>query len=174
MTIMLPEDKPRLFINRTMAGQLLAARLLHLKKEKGIVLAIPRGGIPVAREIAEVLSWPLGVIWIKKIGHPYNPELAIGAANADDIELNQNAGNIPQDYIEERVRQIRTTFNEQQMYIPAHARNPDIRNKHIILVDDGIATGSTMLTAIRFLRKKNPSRIIVAIPVAPHDACRHI
>jgi putative phosphoribosyl transferase len=171
---MLTEDKPRLFVNRTMAGQLLATRLLHLKKEKGIVLAIPRGGIPVACEIAKLLSWPLGAIWIKKIGHPYNPELAIGAASADDIELNQNAGNIPQDYIEERVKQIRATFNEQQMYIPEHARNPDIRNKYIILVDDGIATGSTMLTAIRFLRKKNPSRILVAIPVAPHDAVRHI
>jgi putative phosphoribosyl transferase len=171
---MLTEDKPRLFINRAMAGQLLATRLLHLKKENGIVLGIPRGGIPVACEIAKLLSWPLGAIWIKKIGHPYNPELAIGAASVDDIELNENAGTIPQDYIEERVKQIRTTFHEQQMYIPEHARNPDIRNKYIILVDDGIATGSTMLTAIRFLRKKIPFRIIVAIPVAPHDAVRHI
>ena len=171
---MLPEDKTRLFINRAMAGQLLATRLLHLKKKNGIVLGIPRGGIPVACEIAKLLSWPLGAIWIKKIGHPYNPELAIGAVSIDDIELNEYGKTIAQEYIDERVKHIRAKFHEQQLYIPQHAQDPEVLNKYIILVDDGIATGSTMLTAIRFLRKKNPSRIIVAIPVAPHDKVRHI
>lgn len=167
---MLSEDKTRPFANRAMAGRLLATKLLHLKNEQGIVLGIPRGGIPVAREIADALNWSLGLIWIKKIGHPYNPELAIGAASVDDIELNEYATKIPQDYIDERVKQIRSTFNRQQQNFPEYARSMDVHNKSIILVDDGMATGSTMLTAIRFIRKKKPSRIIAATPVAPHDA----
>ena len=165
---MQPEEKSRIFVNRTMAGQLLANKFLHLKKEKGIVLGIPRGGIPVAYEIAKALAWPLGTIWIKKIGHPHNPELAIGAVSMDDVELNEYAGPIARDYIDEKVKQIRSAFIRQQQALPENARNPNVTDQHVLLVDDGVATGSTMLTAIRFLRKKNPARIIIATPVAPH------
>jgi len=171
---MIPENKTHHFSNRKVAGELLAQKLIFLKDQQGIVLGIPRGGIPVAYEIAKTLAWPLGAIWIKKIGHPHNPELAIGAVSMDDIELNEYAENISRDYIDERVKQIRSAFIQQQQYFPKNSCNPLVYNKCVILVDDGIATGSTMLTAIRFIRHKKPSQIIVATPVAPNDALKKI
>ncbi|MFN5335319.1 MAG: phosphoribosyltransferase [Bacteroidota bacterium] len=157
------------FQNRKTAGRELAEKLVSYKSFPGIVLGIPRGGIPVAHEISHALHWPLGLVWVKKIGHPFSPEMAIGAVTETEVLLGADQ-TLSDPYIQSAVKGIRDRFTEMKMIIHDPTDKMDIRNKHIIIVDDGIATGHTLLAAIRHLRKKDPVKIIVAIPVAPHDA----
>jgi putative phosphoribosyl transferase len=157
------------FLNRKTAGRQLAEKIAAYKSNQGIVLGIPRGGIPVAHEISHALLWPLGVIWVKKIGHPFSPEMAIGAVTETEILLSEEQ-TISDPYIQSAVEGIRDRFREMKQIIHDPTEKMDFTNKHIIIVDDGIATGHTILAAIQHLRKKKPAKIIVAIPVAPHDA----
>jgi putative phosphoribosyl transferase len=157
------------FLNRKTAGRQLAEKIAAYKSNQGIVLGIPRGGIPVAHEISHALHWPLGVIWVKKIGHPFSPEMAIGAVTETEILLSEEQ-NISDPYIQSAVEGIRDRFREMKQIIHDPTEKMDFMNKHIVIVDDGIATGHTLLAAIQHLRKKKPAKIIVAIPVAPHDA----
>lgn len=157
------------FLNRGTAGKELAEKLAIYKDKSCVVLAIPRGGVPLGFEISKTLECPLGLVWVKKIRHPLSPELAIGAVSPDDtfIEYNSIASDL---YIHSEIERIRARFNEMKKTMEDPTCNTDLKNKIIILVDDGIATGHTISAAIRLLRKKMPAKIIVAIPVAPYDA----
>jgi len=157
------------FLNRKMAGQELAEKLLGYKHETGIVLGIPKGGIPVAYEISKELNWPLGLIWVKKIGHPFSQEMAIGAVTESEYFLSEEQ-EISDPYILSCIEGIRDRFTAMKKIIHDPTEKMDFRNKYIIIVDDGIATGHTIIAAIHHIRKKNPVKIIVTIPVAPHDA----
>lgn len=163
-----------MFKDRIDAGALLAKELLKYKNTKTILLAIPRGGVPVAHTIAKVLSLPTSLVLVKKIGHPINKEYAIGAVNLDDYFINdQNA--IEASYIEQEVNRIRKRLKEmQQQFIKRKNNNLLIEGKNIILVDDGIATGNTIISAVHLIRKKHPRKVIVAAPVASKNTVEKI
>jgi putative phosphoribosyl transferase len=154
-----------MFKNRSEAGKLLAKLLFQYKNDSPVICAIPRGGVPVANEIARALNAPLNLVFMKKIGHPSNKEYAIGAAGIEDfyISPDENASPI---YIKEEVSRVRERLNEMKEKFLKNTKQTDIKNKVVIIVDDGIATGKTIAATISVLRKSFPKKIIVATPVA--------
>ncbi len=159
-----------MFQNRTKAGQALAKMLLPYQKHDVIVLGIPRGGIPVAYEIAEILNKPLGIVLVKKIGHPINKEYAIGAVSLEDHIIIPNI-NVSEAYINDEIDNVRKRLLQMKAYFKGrdYSKIP-LKDKVVILVDDGLATGYTMLNTIRLIKKTQPKKIIVAIPVGPKES----
>ncbi len=157
-----------IFANRTEAGKLLSEKLLGYKGTDTVVLAIPRGGVPVGYEIANRLQLPLGILLSKKIGHPANKEYAVGSVSLDSVIINERL-QLPEPYIENEIVRLRKLLLEKQLLYMGNENFPDVEGKNVIVVDDGIATGSTVLVSIAMLRKKNAGKIIVAVPVVPSD-----
>lgn len=167
-----------MFIDRRDAGRQLARALEKYKNTNAIVLGIPRGGVVVADEVAQTLNLPLSVIILRKIGAPGNPELAIGAtAGHGLVVLNDEAVSalgISQEYIDRAVlKQNEEIANRQQKYL-GNNPYPEVEGKTIIIVDDGIATGSSAKAAILAIKKKNPAKVILAVPVAPPDSVNRL
>jgi len=165
-----------MFANRRSAGRQLSARLQHLREEKPVVLALPSGGVPVGFEIAEGLDAPLDIVLVRKIGVPWQPELALGAVvNGADPQtiINRNLAAelaIDEDYItSETARQLQEIERRRKVYLGNRSPVP-LAGKTVILVDDGIATGSTARTALRAIRNAGAGKIVLAVPVAPKDA----
>jgi putative phosphoribosyl transferase len=160
------------FRDRTDAGRLLAARLhLYAGRPDTIVFALPRGGVPVAAEIAETLRVPLFVLVVRKLGVPGQEELAMGAITSGGKRLINrdvtSALNIPESEIDQVAwHETRELLRRDRLYSRGQPM-PDVRDKTIILVDDGIATGSSMVLAVQALREQEAGRIVVAVPVAP-------
>ena len=162
-----------LFTDRKQAGIQLAAALLDHKNEKGIVLGVPRGGVPVAYEVAHILGWPLEIVLSKKIGHPMNPEYAIGAVSMNDRFVRFEEG-VSQDYVDAETKRIRIRLREMlDKYMGGRPLTP-VGGKTVIVVDDGIATGSTLLITIKLLRSQGASRIIIAAPCSSDSAWRKL
>ena len=162
------------FKDRVEAGKELALHLEKFKNEKGIVLGLPRGGVVVAKEVANKLGWPLDVFISRKISLPLNPEYAIGAiTETDTVKLNEqlisSVGNIETSYIEEEVKRQEDEAQRRKNLFRNGEDLPDISDKTVILVDDGIATGFTVFAAIEALKKLKPQKIIIAVPVAPAE-----
>jgi putative phosphoribosyl transferase len=155
--------------NREEAAELLADRLEQYRGQKGVVLAIPRGGLPVAAPIAKRLGMPLEVIVSKKIGHPSNPEFAIGAVSLDDVEVDYRS-DVSQEYIAAEAARLQESIREKYQLFMGDRQPVDVRDRIVILVDDGIATGKTLLSTVNTIKKKHPRKIIVAVPVAPASA----
>jgi len=167
-----------LFRDRTEVGKLLADRIIGMKFENPIVLAIPRGGVPVAKEIALSLGAKLDLVITRKIGYPGQPEFAIGAVTQDgELILDENIVRdygISKEYLkEESARQKKEITDRMQKYRGGRPY-PDLAGKIIIIVDDGIATGNTMLAAIESVKRKKPAKIILAIGVAPPETVRRL
>ncbi|MCL9808184.1 phosphoribosyltransferase [Flavobacterium luminosum] len=160
--------KDNRFKNRTEAGLLLSKQLSEYKNTNAVVLAIPRGGVPVGHIIAKELQLPLSIVLSKKIGHPNNKEYAIGSVSLDTV-ITENHTEIPPEYIENEIISLRKKLREKQKQYMGHQNPIDVTNKNVILVDDGIATGNTVLVSIRMLRKSKPAQIIVAVPVVPYN-----
>ena len=163
-----------MFRNRQHAGELLAALLPTYRSQSNtIVLALPRGGVPVAAVLARELGLPLDVFPVRKLGAPGQPEYAMGAIAVNGlVALHQHAIahlNIPQSAIEAVIaREHEELFRQERTY--RESRPPLIlAGKTIIFVDDGLATGYTMLAAIRAAREQHPARIVVAVPLAPSE-----
>jgi predicted phosphoribosyltransferase len=154
--------------DRIEAGLLLSEKLKKYQNSDTIVLAVPRGGVPVGYVIAKSLHLPLDIVLSKKIGHPNNKEFAIGAVSSDSMILDEHP-NIPKKYIDDEIIRLRQLIKEKYELYMGNRKPLDIKGKNIILVDDGIATGNTLLASINMLRKKNPAKIIVATPVIPYD-----
>ncbi|MDE3245855.1 MAG: phosphoribosyltransferase [Acidobacteriota bacterium] len=163
------------FRDRRHAGRLLAKALLHLKTEAPIVLALPRGGVPVAAEAALALEAPLDIVVVRKIGAPFQKELGVGAlVLLDRPEVVWNLSLLAElGLIESR---LRSDVEEQE--IEARRRlalyrgdrpTPDLKGRTVVLVDDGLATGITAQAALQGLRRAQPARLVLAIPVAPPD-----
>ncbi len=139
----------------------------------GIVMAIPRGGVPVAYTIAQKLGLPIEVIITKKIGHPVNKEYAIGAASLTEYFVVPHK-EVTQEYIDEELKTIRIRLKEMYKKFLGDKTPETLTDKTIIIVDDGMATGNTILCTVNVLKKSNPGKIIVAVPVASQDAVERI
>ncbi|WP_161889110.1 phosphoribosyltransferase [Pontibacter russatus] len=155
--------------NRETAARLLAERLEKYRGQQGVVLAIPRGGVPVAAPIARHLGMPLEVTLSKKIGHPANPEFAIGSVSLDSVQVDTRA-DVPQAYIAAEVERIREGLRQKYSLYMGNRKHVPLHDRVAILVDDGIATGKTLLATIDLVKKEQPRKIVVAVPVASPSA----
>ncbi|WP_137109988.1 phosphoribosyltransferase [Rhodobacter sp. SY28-1] len=163
------------FPDRRAAGQALAPRLSHLRGPGTLVLGLPRGGVPVAAEVATALNAPLDILLVRKIGMPENPELALGAIAGpagETLILNEalvlRSGLGPAG-IEARAAPERAELARRRALWGGGVEMGAVRGKTVILVDDGVATGATMRAAIAAVRSGEPARVVVATPVAPPD-----
>jgi predicted phosphoribosyltransferase len=153
--------------------------LLKYRDEPDVlVLALPRGGVPVAFEVAKALEAPLDIFLVRKLGVPGHEELAMGAvADGGVVVLNEDVVgplHIPQDIIENATRRERQTIQQQREKYRGGQPAPTINDRTIILVDDGLATGSTMRAAVAALRKQGPKRLVVAVPVGAAETCAEL
>ncbi len=172
----MPQTISRPFRDRVNAGKVLAE---HLRKYTGrpdvIVLALPRGGVPVAYEVARALGAPLDVFIVRKLGVPGHEEYAMGAVASGDVRVvNEDVirGLGLNDVAIERVaaRELAELNRRERLY-RGDRQEPDLKGRTVILVDDGLATGSTMKAAVKALRARGPARIVVAVPIAAADTC---
>jgi len=162
-----------MFHNRLEAGLLLAAKLKKYKNDPGIVLAVPRGGMPVAYAVARELGLPVEVILTKKIGHPMNKEYAIGAASLTDHFVVPHEG-VTEEYIEQELQRIRSRLKEMHTRFMGDKEPEKLEGKTVIVIDDGIATGNTLLGTVNVLRKSNPAKIVIGVPVASETAVQKL
>lgn len=168
-----------LFRDRLDAGRKLAGKLDGYKGQDNLlVLGLPRGGIPVAYEVAEELNAPLDIFLVRKLGLPGHEELAMGAIASGGVRvLNQevvHALNIPPKVIDTVAEQEQQELQRREQAYRGSRLTAQIRGKTVILVDDGLATGSSMLAAVEALRPQRPARLVVAVPVAPPETCEKI
>jgi predicted phosphoribosyltransferase len=154
--------------DRKEAGLLLSEKLEKYQDTDTIILAVPRGGVPIGFEIAKNLNLPLDIILSKKIGHPLNKEYAIGAVSLDSTIIDEHP-EVSNTYIEAEIKHLRELLQEKYAVYMGNRKPIDVKGKNVIIVDDGIATGNTLLASINMLRKNNPKKIIVAVPVVPAD-----
>jgi putative phosphoribosyl transferase len=169
--------KMTVFSDRKEAGKILAAKLADYA-EKAIVVAVPRGGVVVGYEIAHKLRVPLDVIVPRKIGAPFNPELAIGAVTEDgtmilDNQLVEYLG-VSESHIREESERQRQEIKRRLRAYRGDTEAPRLMGLHVIVVDDGIATGATIRAALASLRKKEPKSVVLAVPVAPPSTIRNL
>jgi len=158
-----------MFHNRIAAGYKLASRLKKFTNGNGVVMAVPRGGVPVGYVVAKELNLPLSLALVKKIGHPGNKEYAIGAASLTDSYVIPHEGVSP-GYIDAAVEQVRERLEEMQRKYLDHNRQEPVTGRTVIIIDDGIATGNTLLATVEMFRREHPAKIVVAVPVASRDA----
>ena len=169
-----------MFRNRREAGRILAPRLQHLAGERPVVLALPRGGVPVAYEIARALHAELDLLLVRKLGAPGHEEVGIGAVvDGADPQIVLNEAVMRQiapspDYIRAEVmRQLRELERRRQLY-RGDRKPPEVAGRTVIVVDDGIATGGTIRAALRGLRKSGPDRLVLAVPVSPREVAEQL
>jgi predicted phosphoribosyltransferase len=136
-------------------------------------LAVPRGGVPLGNCIAKKFKFPMELLLTKKIGHPMNEELAIGAVGLDTYMVDYNY-EVPDTYIESQIIKIRQSLLERHKKFMMGREQVDLEDKIAIIVDDGIATGNTLMTAIKMVKKKNPAKIVIAVPVAPPETANKL
>lgn len=157
-----------MFVSRRQAGTQLASRLKKIKMKDPIVLALPRGGVPVGFEISKALKAPLDVVIVRKIGAPLHPEFGIGAVTEDGFYLLdpknvEESGATPQQ-INEILKQEKAEVDRRKRIYRDNIPLPDLYNRTVILTDDGMATGVTAKVAVEYLNKQAPHQIIVAVP----------
>jgi erythromycin esterase-like protein/predicted phosphoribosyltransferase len=167
------------FHNRTDAGRQLAVRLSeYAGRSDVIVLALPRGGVPVAFEVATVLGAPLDVFLVRKLGVPSHPELAMGAIAAGGVEVLSEALirelGIPRALVQQVAVRERLELERRDRLFRGDRQPPIVRDRTVILVDDGLATGSTMEAAVVALRSQAPATIVVAVPVGARETCERL
>jgi predicted phosphoribosyltransferase len=162
-----------MFQDRIDAGLALSRHLQHYKRVNGITLAVPRGGVPVAFPIAQILELPLEIVLSKKIGHPRHKEYAIGAVSLTGKIVSPNAV-APADYIEQETINIREQLKEMYIKYMGNKKPTPVEGKIVIIIDDGVATGNTLLSTIDIIRNEHPKKIVVAVPVASQQAAKKL
>jgi predicted phosphoribosyltransferase len=174
---MLPASiRDEVFADRREAGRALAKHLMPFaQRDDIVVLALPRGGVPVAYEVATMLGAPLDVFLVRKLGVPQQPELAMGAIASGGVRiLNPEVVDwfgIPPDVVERVTRAEELELARREAAYREGRSSVPVGGKIVFLVDDGLATGSSMRAAVKALRRLEPARIIVAVPVGPSDTC---
>jgi putative phosphoribosyl transferase len=169
------EPRRRLYRDRTDAGARLAARLQRYAGQDVLVLGIPRGGVPVAAEVARGLDAELDVVVARKLGAPISPELAIGAVTANggrflNDGLIRDLG-VPASYLERVTAEQRADAQQREARFRGDHPAPRVRDRVVLVVDDGLATGATMRAAVRSVRQQQPAWLVVAVPVGSPEAC---
>lgn len=168
-----PPERGTIFKDRTDAGQRLAGHLVRYRDERPVILALPRGGVPVGYEISRALDAPLDVIIARKLGAPGQPELAVGAVAPGGVRvLNERVVRwlaIPEDWLDSAAEKEREEIRRRLKRFRGKRPEPDLKDKTVILVDDGIATGMTVRAAIRTVRAREPRRIVLAVPVCARE-----
>lgn len=165
-----------IYRDRSDAGRILASKLLKFKdRDDVLVLALPRGGVPVAFEVAQVLAAPLDIFLVRKLGVPGHEELAMGAIATGNVRvLNDDVVDylrIPPRVIDSVARSEMMELKRRELEYRGERPEPDVRGKTVVLIDDGLATGSTIRAAAQALRQQNPARIVVAVPVSAPQPC---
>jgi len=166
-----------IFANRHQAADLLAAALADYKGRHPLILAIPRGAVPMGLQLARALEGELDVVLVRKLRAPFNPEFAIGSIDESGwsyiADYAQSAGGTSAYLQQEKQAQLDTIKQRRQQYTPL--RPPiDPAGRTVIVVDDGLATGATMISALHALRAQKPARLVCAVPVAPPDTLQRI
>jgi len=164
------------FADRTEAGRALAQRLVEAALVPPlVVLALPRGGVPVAAEVARTLGAPLDLLLVRKIGAPWQPELAVAAlvdGDPPDIVVDETTSRmcgVDREYIDKQARlEMREIERRRRIYLAGRAPVP-VAGATVIVIDDGVATGTTIRAAMKALRRRHPARLVLAVPVAPAD-----
>ncbi|WP_163516958.1 phosphoribosyltransferase [Gelidibacter japonicus] len=162
------------FKDRIEAANLLAEKLATYKNKNAIILAIPRGGVPMGNVVANQLKLPLEVVLSKKIGHPLHKEFAIGAVTLGSRVLSDSASQVSDGYIEKETKEIRALLSERYQDYYGKKAPLKLKDKILIIVDDGIATGNTIMSTIEMLHAEQPEKIIVAIPVSPKSTLQKL
>lgn len=166
------------FEDRTDAGERLAAELRERGIEADLVLAIPRGALPLGRAVADGLDAPLDVVVAKKVGAPGNPEYAIGAVASDGSVYRDETAirrtGAGEEYFERERETVAAAAREKLERYRGEATPPDVTDKTVVVVDDGVATGSTMRACLEQVRAGGADRIVVAVPVGPPDTVEEL
>ena len=161
-------DRLYIFKDRKEAGMLLAQRLLGYKGTDGIVLGIPSGGVPVAAEIAKAIVLPLDLIIMRKVQIPYNPEAGFGAVGPDSkVLLNEEllrSLDLSEKEVEQQIQMTMNIIKRRNELFRKGLPFPSVKNRVVIIVDDGLASGYTMLSAVDFVKRHEPQKIVVAVP----------
>jgi putative phosphoribosyl transferase len=180
MMPLLHESTPaiRIFPNRRAAGRELGTRIASLNVPDPVVLALPRGGVPVGYEVAHLLGVPLDVLVVRKVGAPDQPELAIGAVGSGGVTVADDETmalvGVGPEYFEAAARRERFEVARRERMFREGRPSLDLHGHTAVLVDDGLATGSTMLAAVDVARKLGAARVIVAVPVGARQACERL
>ncbi|MEW6331799.1 MAG: phosphoribosyltransferase family protein [Pseudomonadota bacterium] len=164
------------FRDRADAGRQLAQALKKFQKQDGVVYALPRGGVVLGVEVARALDMPLDLLIPRKIGHPLQPEYAIGAVveNGELVSNRQEVARVDPEWFRQEVEAERQEARRRrELYLGGRA-SPPVQGKTAIIVDDGIATGLTMEVAIRDARRRQPVHLVVAVPVAPPETVERL
>ena len=172
-------DDLQAFIDRRSAGRVLASRLAqYAGRNDVVVLALPRGGVPVGYEVASALGVPMDVFLVRKLGTPGHRELAMGAIASGGVRvLNEDVVHwygISESAIERIAREEQEELDRRERAYRDNRPLPDLTNKIVILIDDGLATGSTMRAAAQAVRAHRPDRVIVAVPVGAGETCAEL
>ena len=161
-------DRLYIFKDRKEAGMLLAQRLLGYKGTDGIVLGIPSGGVPVAAEVAKAIVLPLDLIIMRKVQIPYNPEAGFGAVGPDSkVLLNEEllrSLDLSEKEVEQQIKMTMNIIKRRNELFRKGLPFPSVKNRVVIIVDDGLASGYTMLSAIDFVKRHEPQKLVVAVP----------
>ncbi len=164
-------DKVYVFKDRKEAGMLLGRKLSGYKGIDGIVLGIPSGGVPVAAEIAKALGFSLDLIIVRKVQIPFNPEAGFGAVGPDGKALLNrdllSRLDLSEEDVDQQIQKTRDVIKRRDELFRGGLPFPSVKKKVVIIVDDGLASGYTMRSAIDFIRRREPGKIVVAIPTAP-------
>lgn len=161
------------FNDRLDAANQLASKLKKYENQNCVVLAIPRGGVPIGCLIAQKINCPFDLMMTKKIGHPNNPEYAIGAVSLEGV-LKDKDQDVTDSYFDYETKRIRKLLQARYKYFMKDKKPINLTHKIVIIVDDGIATGYTLLAALDLLKAKEPEKIVIAVPVAPPESAELI
>jgi putative phosphoribosyl transferase len=171
-------NRMQVFKDRNEAGRLLGEQLLQYRRSEGLILGIPSGGVPVASEIAKELHLPMDLIIVRKIQLPHNTEAGFGAMGPDgEISLNEKLLkqlDLTEKEIDNQIKKTKDTIGKRNEIFRGKKPFPNLTDKIVIIVDDGLASGYTMFAAIKFIKRKNPRKIIVSVPTGSEKTVNFI